>query len=212
MGRKGLSKIEKEQLILLLATDEPTAAIAEQLDVSKQTVLNYRSRYPEEIEQKRAEIEGRTIEKKTKKKTETKPTPPAEDTAEEEEEEKPDPIEVLAEKNAPKQGATVALDEMIRIYKDMIRSGKAIIEDQFRYKSSIENMGIKWTDFLKFAHKIGYEIIVSEYLDELRKVQMDESLTRITTMQALHEGEIEDMGEPTDEEIRKVIEIDRGGK
>ncbi len=210
---KKLGKIERDQIILLLATGETVKNIAKQLEISIPTVRNYREKYQEEIEKKKAEIAGKEPPGKEEKEEKKNPiyiAPPNPEKKENETEEEPDPIEDRAAKDVVPKGSKVATDEMIGIYKDMIKSGKAIIEDQFRYKSSVENMGIKWVDFLKFAHKIGYDILLNEYITELRKTQLDDSMIRIATLQKLHEGEIEDIGEPEDDDMKKVIEIERG--
>lgn len=213
---KKLGKVERDQIILLLATGSSVKATADQLEVSEPTIRNYRHKYASDIAAKKAEMEGKAPPPKTAPETKTgtkyiapPKTPEQKDETKNTEE---DPIEARATNDVIPKGSRVATDEMIDIYKSMIQSGKAIIEDQFRYKSSVENMGIKWTDFLKFAHKIGYDILLSEYIEELRKTQLDESMIRIATLQKLHEGEIADMGEPEDDDMKKMIEVERGGK
>jgi hypothetical protein len=193
MGRKGLTVDQKNQLILLTATGSNNKSIAEQIDVTTQTVRNYQKKYSELIEAKRKELAGEEPPKETKPKGGYKPPPKDTETDKPEPpKEKRDPIEVKAEPDFIKKGATVASEELKEMYTQIIKDGKSIMNARYKFQSSVEQMGVDWNKFLNFAIEIGYEEIEKEYMRELERFR-DEQAIALELEEQLHQQEVSEI-------------------
>ena len=190
MGRNGLTKLEKDQIILMAATGESTKEIAKQIEVSEVTIRKYKNQFKDEIEAKKAEISGQEPPKEHKPKGGYKPPPKDTETDNAEPpKEKRDPIEVKAEPDFIKKGATVASEELKEMYTQIIKDGKSIMNARYKFQSSVEQMGVDWNKFLNFAIEIGYEEIEKEYMRELERFR-DEQAIALELEEQLHRQEV----------------------
>lgn len=193
MGRNGLTKLEKDQIILMAATGESTKEIAKQIEVSEVTIRKYKNQFKDEIEAKKAEITGQEPPKETKPKGGYKPPPKDTETDKPEPpKEKRDPIEVKAEPDFIKKGATVASEELKEMYTQIIKDGKSIMNARYKFQSSVEQMGVEWNKFLNFAIEIGYEEIEKEYMRELERFR-DEQAIALELEEQLHQQEVSEI-------------------
>ena len=190
MGRKGLTVDQKNQLILLTATGSNNKSIAEQIDVTTQTVRNYQKKYSELIEAKRKELAGEETPPEPKNKGQFKrPTKEMEEANKTKPKEAQDPIEAAAKDKSIRKGSDFASDVTNSIYKDMVNDGKTIMSARLKYQTSLEQMGVDWNKFLNFAIEIGYEEIEKEYMRELERFR-DEQAIALELEEQLHKQEV----------------------
>ena len=190
MGRNGLTKLEKDQIILMAATGESTKEIAKQIEVSEVTIRKYKNQFKDEIEAKKAEISGQEPPKEHKPKGGYKPPPKdTEEANKTKQKEAQDPIEAAAKDKSIRKGSDFASDVTNSIYKDMVNDGKTIMSARLKYQTSLEQMGVDWNKFLNFAIEIGYEEIEKEYMRELERFR-DEQAIALELEEQLHRQEV----------------------
>ena len=193
MGRNGLTKLEKDQIILMAATGESTKEIAKQIEVSEVTIRKYKNQFKDEIEAKKAEITGQEPPKEHKPKGGYKPPPKdTEEANKTKPKEAQDPIEAAAKDKSIRKGSDFASDVTNSIYKDMVNDGKTIMSARLKYQTSLEQMGVDWNKFLNFAIEIGYEEIEKEYMRELERFR-DEQAIALELEEQLHQQEVSEI-------------------
>ena len=193
MGRNGLTKLEKDQIILMTATGDSTKEIAKQIEVSEVTIRKYKNQFKNEIEAKKAEILGQEPPPEPKNKGQFKrPTKEMEEANKTKQKEAQDPIEAAAKDKSIRKGSDFASDVTNSIYKDMVNDGKTIMSARLKYQTSLEQMGVDWNKFLNFAIEIGYEEIEKEYMRELERFR-DEQAIALELEEQLHKQEVSEI-------------------
>lgn len=213
MGRKPLPDYKIEQIILMTANGEKTSTIAKAAGVSPGSVNSYQKRYWEAIEEKKEELsQGNNKSENEQKSGFKKPTPEMEKNSKNKnknESENEDPIETASEDKFIKAGSTVASEQLVKMYKDLIKAGQSVMDSQNQYKSSVEEMGLKWDQFIRFSVKVGYQIVSEEYMNAYQK-QRDMEVLALELEQELHNDEVKSIEHENgdDLDIESLLEQD----
>ena len=147
---------------------------------------------------KQMNLSKRTVQRKINRKRKedpsiftVAPTPEESEDNNDEDEEKPD----TNEKPSDSKRKVMADDKKVQsdlfkafensAYKDLLpilkeefkerfKAGATLIQYEMIYRESVEDMGVKWNEFMKFSFEIGYKIILNQYIEEEEKRKKEE--------------------------------------
>ncbi len=161
-----LSGEKLERLIALLAADATVTEISKEMGLSAPTIRGYRNEYAGQIEEKRAEFHGEKPEKKEKK-------------------EKIDPVLENAIPKFINDAGTNVKKEMTSYFATALKGGMALLRYQNEYAHSLNEMGVKWDDFIEFSLKEGYDMILGEYMKEKERAMAEDNDLRLQIEEGL---------------------------
>lgn len=155
-----VKKFDMDRLIALLAAKAKISQITKETGLSRPTIEKYRKQLSKQIKEKEMQLKGNEYD---------------EEEDDNEEEEELDPVLANAVPKFINDAGTNTKKEMTKYFSEALKGGMTLLRYQNQYLSSLETMGVKWDEFIDFALKTGYEMVLDKYLDEKEKLRVAEN-------------------------------------